>query len=93
MPRLQEPGRRHAAAELADAFVVEHVHERRHRQAIVLRLDPHRQLVAEVPRRRLAHAGNAQVLAQRRRLLEIEVVERHDAVDGDAGAPGATRRG
>ena len=93
MPRLQEPGRRHAPAELAHALVVEHVDERRHRQPIVLRLDAHRQLVAKVPRRRLAHARHAQVLAQRRGLFEIEVVERDDAVDRRRGARDATRRG
>ena len=83
MPRLEEPRRRHAPAELAHPIVVEHVHERRHRQALVLRLDTHRQLVAKMAHRRFAHAGHAQVLAQRRGLFEIEIVERNDAIDGD----------
>ena len=45
---------------------------------------PHRQLVAEVARGRLAHPRHPEVLAQRRRLLEIEVVERDDAIERHA---------
>ena len=50
-------------------------------QPVARGLDAHRELVAEVARRRLAHAGHAQMFAQRRRLFEVEVVQRHDAID------------
>ena len=49
----------------------------------------HRQLVAEMARGRLAHAGHAQVLAQHGGELDVEVVERDDAIEpfcsGDRG--------
>ena len=41
----------------------------------------HRQLVAEVARGGLSHARHAQVLAQDRRRLHVELVEGDDAVD------------
>ena len=55
--------------------------ERRAGEAGAARAAPHRQLVAKPARRRLAHAGHEQVLAQHRRELDVEVVERDDAVD------------
>jgi hypothetical protein len=61
--------------------VVEHVYERGDRDALVARLHTHRQLVAEVARRRAAHAGNAQMLAQVGDCLHVEVVEGDDAVE------------
>src|SRR5688572_12412300 len=78
---FQEPGRRHVVEERSDAIVVEDRHELRHEQPALLRLHAHRELVAKVADSALAHAGDAQVLAQRRRHLEIELVERHDPVD------------
>ena len=41
----------------------------------------HRQLVPEIARGGLPHAGNAQVLAEQRRRLDVEVVERDDAIE------------
>ena len=46
-----------------------------------MRLHAHGELVAEVARGGLAQTGDAQVLAQRGGLFQIEIVERHDAVD------------
>ena len=57
------------------------MNELRHRKAFVAGLGAHRQLVAKVAGRGVAHAGNAQVLAQRRRCLHVKVVQRNDAVD------------
>ena len=82
--RLQHPGRRHRGTECANRRLIEHVYEGRHAHAIFLGAHPHRQLVAEVAGGGLAHTGHAQVLAQGRGLFEVEVVERHDAVDGHA---------
>ena len=52
-----------------------------HEDALVPRAHAHRQLVAEIARGGLAHAGHAQVLAQQRRRLDVEVVERDDAIE------------
>jgi hypothetical protein len=57
------------------------VHEIGHEDAGVPRLDTHGELVPKVPRRRLAHAGDPEVLAQQCRRLDVEVIERDDAVD------------
>ncbi len=40
----------------------------------------HSELVAEIPRRGFAETGQAQVLAQQGGFFEIEIVERHNAV-------------
>ena len=61
--------------------VVEDVDELGDEDAGVPRADAHRQLVAEIPRGRLAHAGDAQVLAQEGRGLDVEVVEGDDAIE------------
>ena len=50
-------------------------------QPFIAGLGAHGQLIAKVSRRAVAHAGHAQVLAQGRRRLHVEVVERNDAVD------------
>ena len=70
-----------AVCELADALAVERVNEVGDEYAAFARLQAHRQLVAEVARRRVAHAGQAQVLAQGCGGLNVEVVERHDAIN------------
>ena len=79
--RLEDPRRRDLASPARDVRVVQRVHERRTRQPRAARAPPHRQLVAEPPRGGLAHAGDEQVLAQHRRQLDVEVVERDDAID------------
>ena len=86
--RLEHPGAGHAFGKPAHLVVVHRVDELGHEHALVPRLDAHRQLVAEIPRRRLAHPGDPQVLAQQRRRLDVEVVERDDAVDHARCAPG-----
>ena len=54
--------------------------------------EAHRELVPERPRRRLAHAGDVQVFAQHRGRLDVEVVERHDAIEMfSAGEMGRAR--
>ena len=67
--------------QLVISRVVQRVHERRAGHARAARPPAHRQLVAKAPRRRFAHARHEQVLAQHRRQLDVEVVERDDAVD------------
>ena len=62
--------------EVANSVVVDHADEIGHRQAGFLRLHARGELVAEVADRGLAHAGDAQVLAQHGRDLDVEVVER-----------------
>ena len=81
-------GRRHALGKPVDRVVVHDVHEIGNEDALVAGLDAHRELVAEVPRRRLAHARHPQVLAQQRRHLDVEVVERDDAVERRGCEPG-----
>jgi ferrochelatase len=61
--------------------VIQNVNERRNRQSAVLRARTHRELVAEVTRGRVAHAGDAQVLAEERNEFDVEVVERRDAIE------------
>jgi hypothetical protein len=50
-------------------------------QILLSRAHAHRQLVAKIARRRIAHSGDAQVFAQTRRDLDVEIVERDDAID------------
>ena len=79
--RLQDPRRVRAFGELADALAVERVNEVGDEYAAVARLNPHRELVAEVARGGVTHAGQAQVLAKCCGGLNVEVIERHDAVN------------
>ena len=46
-----------------------------------LRLHPHGEFVAKVARGGFAHAGNAQMLAQKRGEFEVKIVQRHQAID------------
>ncbi len=41
----------------------------------------HRQLVAKIMHRCKAHAGQAQMLANRRNVLQVKFIQRHNAVD------------
>jgi hypothetical protein len=61
--------------------VVEDVDEVRTADAGAAGAAAHRQLVAKRVRGRLAHARHAEILAQHRRQLDVEVVERDDPVD------------
>ena len=79
--RLQHVRAGHLLGELRDPAVVQDVNEVGHEDAGVARLHAHGELVAKVAGRRLAHAGDPQVLAQQGRRLDVEVVERHDAID------------
>ena len=81
--RILAEARREAAALVTDAKLEAERLRASILDAALTRAHAHRQLVAEVAGGRLAHAGHAQVLAQRRGLLQVEVVERHHAVDGD----------
>ena len=80
-PRLQHPGRRHPFGKPPNRGVIHDMDEIGDEDAVIARADAHRQLVAEVAGGRLAHAGHAQVLAQQGRGLDVEVVERDDAVE------------
>ena len=79
--RLHHPGRSRGVGEVIDGGVVEQPDERRHPQARIPGLHAHGQLVAEVTRGGLPHAGAAKLLAQVGRFLHIEIIEGHDAVD------------
>jgi hypothetical protein len=79
--RLEHPWWRHAVEELPNAVAIENRYEIGNENSALAGLHPHRELVAKIAHRCLAHAGNAQMLAQRRRHLEVELVERDDAVD------------
>ena len=81
-------GGRHALGELAHFRVVEQMHELGHVQACFHGLHAHGQLVAKIARGGLAHARNAQMLAQRGGHFQIEIVERHYPVDNLRCAPG-----
>jgi hypothetical protein len=70
--------------------VIHHVDEFRTQNARGAGPRAHRQLVAERPTGRLAHARHLQVFAQHRGGLNIEIVERDDAVQ--ALGPGEKRR-
>jgi hypothetical protein len=83
-PRLEHPWQRYVVSESVDRVVVHDRHEIGHENALVARADAHRELVAEVARGRLTHSGHAQVLAQERRHLDVEVVERDDPVQDPA---------
>ena len=61
--------------------MVEEVDEGRDTDAGVAGPHAHRQLVAEVARGRLPHPGDPQVLPQQGSGLDVEVVERDDAID------------
>ena len=63
------------------ARVVQDVYEVGDEYAVLARLDAHGELVSEVARRCVAHAWDAQVLAEGGARLDVEVVERDDAVD------------
>src|SRR5581483_966829 len=80
-PRLEYPGRPDARDEFAQPVVVDDFDEFRDQHALFLRLNAHRQLVAEMARRGFTDARNPQVFAQRRRRLDVEFIERHDAVN------------
>jgi len=64
-----------------DFSVVQQPDKIRHWQSREFRARAHCQLVAEVARRRLSHSRNSHVFAQSRSSLEIEIVQRHDAID------------
>ena len=80
-PRLHHPRRRDAARPITDRVVVEHMDEVRAADAGAAGAAAHRQLVAKRVRGRLAHARDTDILAQHRRQLDVEVVERDDPVD------------
>ena len=80
-PRLQHPRRRYAIEERRKLSVIQHVDEVGHVQPRLGGAHAHGQLVAEVARGGLAHAGDAQVLADHGGQFDIEIVERHDAVE------------
>ena len=69
---------------VGDLLIVEHRGELRHRDAERPRLHPHRQLVAKAAGGGAAHARHAQVLAQHRGELDVEIVERGNPVDAVA---------
>ena len=70
-------------------FVIDDVHEFRAGDAGGARARAHRQLVAKAARGGLAHARHVQVLAQHRRRLDVEVVERDDAIERSVRARNA----
>jgi len=61
--------------------VVQHMNEVGHVQPGFFGSHAHSQLVAKVAGSGLAHAGNAQVLADHGGQFDVEVVQRHDAVE------------
>jgi hypothetical protein len=79
--RLDHPRCRHPLDELGDLRVVQEVHELGDADPEGLSTDAHGELVTEIAGGGLAHARDAQVLAQHGRDLEVEVVEGDDAVE------------
>ncbi len=61
--------------------MVQHVDEVGAADAGAARPRPHRELVAKSAAGRLTHPGHVQVFTQHRRHLDVEVVERHDAIE------------
>ena len=80
--RLEDPRRGHRVEIAIEGSVVQDVDELRHRDAAGAGPDPHRELVAEVARCRLAHPADAQMLANQGSGLDVEIIEGDDAVDG-----------
>jgi hypothetical protein len=79
--RLQDPRRLDAPHELAHLLIVEQVYELRHAYPCVARLRPHRELVAEGPRRRCFHPRQVKVLADEGGRDHVELFEGEDAVE------------
>ena len=71
----------HGAGTRSINAAMQHVDEIGHVQPRLGGPHAHGQLVAEIARGGLAHAGNAQVLAQHGGQFDIEIVERDDAVE------------
>ena len=63
------------------ALVIHGMHELGAADGRRARAGAHRELVAERAARRFAHAGHVQVLAEHRGGLDVEVVQRDDAVE------------
>jgi hypothetical protein len=57
------------------------IHEIGPEDSLLLALHAHRELVPKMPGRRVAHPGDAEVLADRRGCFHVEVVERDDAIE------------
>src|ERR1019366_3006716 len=82
---LEHPGRGRVFHEAPQLVVIEHGYEVRDLDAFLAGLPAHGELVAEMAHGGLAHPGQAQMLAQGGSQFDVEIVERHDAVD-DASA-------
>ncbi len=82
-PRLEHPRARHSLQIGPDVPVIDHRYELGHRDADFPGPGPHRQLVPEIASGGVAHAPDPEMLAKRRRLLHVEIVECHDPVEFD----------
>jgi REP element-mobilizing transposase RayT len=79
--RFEYPGWRALREEIADAVVRENARKRRHQDSAFLRFYAHRQFVAEKARGAFVHPGQPQMLTERGRHFNIELIERNDARD------------
>src|SRR4051794_30309570 len=79
--RLEHPGWRDPRRPLVDAVVIDDVDELRTGNACSQGPRSHRELVAKSARDRLADSRHLQILTQHRGQLDVEVVERDDAIE------------
>src|SRR5580700_9600335 len=78
--RLENPRSRDSLEKAANRVVIERMNKARNLDAVLSGVNPHGELVAEEAGMRLTHAGNPEMLAKRRSLFDVEVVEGDDAV-------------
>src|SRR5260370_10440609 len=86
---FEQPGTGNAGHEFPKTVVIEDVDEFGHEDARLAGPRTHGQLVGEVADGGETHAGNAEMLTQRRDIFHIEFIERDDAIDG-MGSCGVT---
>ena len=81
LTRLEHPRARNVVEIILDVAVVHDRNEVRDAHLAIESSHAHSEFVAEIAHGGKAHAGNAQMLAERSRGLHVEFVERHDAID------------
>src|SRR5882762_4424756 len=80
--RLEQPRVGNPRHEFAEIIVVEDVDEFGDEDACFTGPRAHGQLVAKIADGGETHAGDAEMLTQRRDIFHVEFIERDDAIDG-----------
>ena len=79
--RFEDPRRRHFLKKIGNVLIMKRAGKRRHLNPAFRRSHAHGQLVAEVASRRFSKARQPQMLPQQRRLLQIEIIQRHNPLN------------